>query len=499
LFNWLNGDIPEMVLKLNGDELKPHEKALKSLIIDERITKFILKTLGLAAYDDHELAGVINTNNKLKKSYFDLFEASELLQLPKLNLNVTSISAEGEWIEDEGLLKVSNNNDYEQIICQAIDNIFPHTLNADGLIPLTILLPSSVEMEGDNLVGKKSSWNFILVNSETNNDALGSIELINDLNSCFGLRLFSVFQSLGLVDSLQSVRKNTFFSNLIQSTGLHKHFSLVDSKNIKLFKKLEDFLDELDKKIRKINSKINKLQHSESIHDSTAKRDEIRQERAELHSQRDAIYEELIQAETESNKLEDKLSTTNILKSFYYTIAMPVLQNEDSTNKDHTPIYKIPAFKFKESPAFQVNIIETDGFASAESAKQVKKAKLAKRFIDRMNFMLSYLFSMTSGTAITILVKPEKTPLKGAKSQGIEAPTIILPKVWNELALAIKQHNPRDKVKNYYDEAENDHVDKSTFQNALYFDFWYKREELMRCIPTVKGLDLLSKVHKNKI
>ncbi|MDT3320788.1 hypothetical protein Q4Q52_13600 [Shewanella sp. SP1S2-4] len=114
--------------------------------------------------------------------------------------------------------------------------------------------------------------------------------------------------------------------------------------------------------------------------------------------------------------------------------------------------------------------------------------------------MLSYLFLMTSSTAITILVKlAPPSSLKGAKSQGIEAPTIILPKVWNELALAIKQHNPRDKVKNYYDEAENDHVDKSSFQNALYFDFWYKTEELMRCIPTVKWLDLLSKVHKNKI
>ena len=475
-----------MVLKLNGDELKPHEKALKSLIIDERITKFILKTLGLAAYDDHELAGVINTNNKLKKSYFDLFEASELLQLPKLNLNFTSISAEGEWIEDKGLLKVANNNDYEQIICQAIDNIFPHTLNADGLIPITILLPSSVEMEGDNLVGKKSSWNFILVNSQTNN-ALGSIDPINNLNSCFGLRLFSVFQSLGLVDSLQSVRKNTFFSNLIQSTGLHKHFSLVDSENIKLFKKLEDFLEDLDKKLRKIDSKINKLQHSESIHHSTKKREAISQELTKLRSQQKAMQEERTQAETELNKLNATLSITDTTKSFYYTIAKCVLQNEDSTtedsttedptNMDHTPPYKIPAFKFKESPAFQVN----------------------KRFIDRMNFMLSYLFSMTSGTAITILVEPQKTHLSGPKHHGVEAPTIILPKVWNELALAIKQHNPRDRVKNYYDEAENDHVDKSTFQNALYLDFWHKREELMRCIPTGKGLTLLSKVHKSKI
>ena len=289
----------------------------------------------------------------------------------------------------------------------------------------------------------------------------------------------------------------------------------MDSENIKLFKKLEDFLEDLDKKLRKIDSKINKLQHSESIHHSTKKREAISQELTKLRSQQKAMQEERTQAETELNKLNATLSITDTTKSFYYTIAKCVLQNEDSTtedsttedptNMDHTPPYKIPAFKFKESPAFQVNIIETDGYALEEPAelvkkpKKPKKAKLAKRFIDRMNFMLSYLFSMTSGTAITILVEPQKTHLSGPKHHGVEAPTIILPKVWNELALAIKQHNPRDRVKNYYDEAENDHVDKSTFQNALYLDFWHKREELMRCIPTGKGLTLLSKVHKSKI
>ena len=98
-----------MTSEANKDKLKEHEKVLKSLVIDERITLFILSILGIKESNEELLSGVIKTNEKLKKSYFNLITAEALLNLPKLNLNIHSQQAQGEWIKSNNRLKISND------------------------------------------------------------------------------------------------------------------------------------------------------------------------------------------------------------------------------------------------------------------------------------------------------------------------------------------------------------------------------------------------------
>ena len=471
-----------MTSKANKAKLKPHEIVLKSLVIDERITRFILTVLGIKESNDEQLGGVIRTNEKLKKSYFNLFTAEALLSLPKLNLNIHSQRAQGEWIKSDNLLKISNDENYEKLLEEAINTIYPpKNVRADGLIPLTFFLPDSVEMDGDNLIGKKSCWNFITIKSESTSQATGSLELINNPDSLFGLRFFSIFQSLGLVDPLQSPKKNTLFSNVIQSTGLGNHFNLVNSRYIKLWKMLNNILkislEKLEKIDIKINNKIDKRDSIANDYDCD-KGAKLQLEIETLDSDKTTILEEITNSENELEKLNNKVITNNITQSFYYCTKKHTPSDEEL--EDGIANFTLPAFKFTDSPIFQTNIIELDGNIPA------------KRFMERMQFMLSYLLSMTSGTAITFLLKPEKTELKGKKVQGLETPTIILPKIWNELALGIKQHNPKESVENYFESTDKKSVDKTTYQQALYYDFWHKRQELLRCIPTGKGISLMN-------
>ena len=73
----------------------------------------------------------------------------------------------------------------------------------------------------------------------------------------------------------------------------------------------------------------------------------------------------------------------------------------------------------------------------------------------------------------------------------INTPTLILPKVWNQLANEIKRHSHKKEVVDYDDFMTMEGGDlKGIYKSALYGNFWVKRRELLRAIPIISGTTL---------
>lgn len=460
-----------MLSDIDQSELKPHEKVLRQLICNEDINTFILHILGLECVDIELLKKSVETNKKLRKPYLDILDVETLFQLPVLKTNAQKKSVNGKWQKVDGLLQISESEDYENALAEAIEEIFPLEPRQDGAIPVTLLLPNSIEMDGDNLCGKESNWQFFNIDAATNHQCL-----IDDKYSFFGLRLFSVFQSLGLVQPLQKKSGNKTLANILQSTALNDHFALVCSENIKVhhkkdrdFQKLSNENDKLKAQITSLNKKLDDGFYTHKNDKLSAINKEIKlvNERIKL------LKTELDQTHSALVDTDKKLIVKNISNPFYYCFHSELLEGIKNEIRCG---FTLPALKFPETTKYTSNIIEVDGNLPT------------KRSLKRMQFMLAYLFSMTCGTAITFYFKPHKTKFRGAKLQGLEAPTLILPKEWNELALAAKTHRPDKKVGRYNRENSDCEVSRDSYLQAIYYDYWYKREELMRCIPTKTGL-----------
>ncbi len=77
--------------------------------------------------------------------------------------------------------------------------------------------------------------------------------------------------------------------------------------------------------------------------------------------------------------------------------------------------------------------------------------------------MLAYLFPMTCGTAITFNIRKETV------NQKITTPLLILPKTWNNLAQALKLHDPKKELPEY-----NEDIDELAFRKACVRSIYAK-------------------------
>lgn len=369
--------------------------------IDERLAtaKNLAKKM-LDEPDDHDLTAKQEQLKKLK----------ELNQLKKLDEQYKCddlfITPEDQAIE---MLQPSHLDEYTNKLQKAIDTIYPNNSEADlDLIPVTILLPNSYPQEGDELDGKYSYWEFINIKNEDNGEAQGFQALAEDPDSFYGLRLFLVFKALGLAKTNQGEKNlSKIFFDLINSTPLAEHFTLLSSKKSRIYQQVTKELESLEKKLIKLEKK--------------EKTTEI-----ELNEQKSLIEKKRKQL----NKMT-LLSTNDDIKSgCYYSLPIDELSTINNQKFEATPD-AYPVLPTLSSdlycPLYTTNRAE------------INKGKPSPLKMNQMRFMLAYLFPMTSGTAITFYIKKEDS------EQNIAAPLLILPETWNKLGLGLKNKNPKVK------------------------------------------------------
>jgi len=463
------------IRKVNMSDAKnmsENENYLNGLYVQEPLDSLILSLVGMSNTPINKLTRYFDYQDKINipDIHFTNFGADDLAKLPSLNLNIDRFEADTTWElknetfnlsnpdvytllfrknEDNSdeMLTPSNLNNYTNLIQQAVDNIFPNNDDTDGsLIPVTILLPNSVPQEGEELEGKYSYWEFIKLNNESDEKKLGFQDAVESEETFFGLRFFLALKTLGLVNTNHSERNHSnVFLELLQSTPMRDHFKLLETKKIKEYTKLTKELAYLDNERKKlIKSKVKQTKKLNEINESVKKK---------------------------SNEINDM----NLFKSpddaksgFYYSLPIENLLHldEDRFDLDPDEDFVLPTLSTSlESPDFKTNKLVMD------------KDKPSPLFTRRMRFMLAYLFPMTCGTSITFYIKKE------SYKQKIRGPLLILPESWNELALALKSHNPKEKL------SDNNEEDELKFREScirsLYAEADGTKTEYMRCMVPI--------------
>lgn len=454
----------------NSRNKKSHEKTINRTYVDEVLDADVLSLLGMFNTPIGKLANRFDKKEKLKipDEHVTNFDADDLAQLPPLKLNIELSEADTDWVLKEdgnfGFFE-DDEDDYIERIQKAVDAIYPCNKNTDkdkdkDLIPITILLPNVNPFDIEGLEGEElefsnneyekldgsysySYWQFITLKNESDGDKLGFQDLAENPDSFYGLRLFLALKLLGIVKTNQGGKNlSRIFYELINSTPLNEHFTLLSSKKIQEYNKLH-------KEIEVLKRKLKKLKNTNEIKDCN-----------------DLITEK-------SNEIGEMylFSTAADIKSgCYYSLLIDNLSKLNSKKFDLDPDedFVFPTLDSSlNSPIFSTNKLDLD------------KGKPSPRIMRRMRFMLSYLFPMTCGTAITIYIKKE------SDDQLISSPLLLLPQSWNDLAAALKKHNPKEELPDYDDE------DELEFREACIRDIhaklWGKKTKFMRATVPITG------------
>lgn len=454
--------------------LKPHEKILRSLQVNPHTERTVTTLLGLSELDaiDEDTFGAEKVD--IREDFALHLTLGDYLTLRKPKVNKVSTSVAGLWGNKDGISTIINQDEYAEALGVAVDNILPIATGNDGLVPMTIFLPNAVKMDGDKLEGTESNWKFTQILNESNGEYFGLQAIFEQESLLYGAKILSALNSLGAASIKRSERNNSdFFSNLVQSTPLYSQFEYLDSKVVQKWKQLQKQLEEERKKIEKIERKIEKNNRMifKSSDRNSPKISAIIDENKRLkHELKEAVA-------FQNNKMnddeleDDDLVTSSLSNDFYFAIPEEILEtfsiNTDSTER----AILLPSLRLKERESYQVTSVN------------VEKGNVAKWSTKRLRYMLSYLFPMTSGHAITLWIKPEANKVTVNSTNLINAPTLILPSAWMGLVNELKQHSPKKETPDY-DELEEEEV-KGVYKSALYGDFWVKRRELLRAIPEI--------------
>ena len=99
---------------------------------------------------------------------------------------------------------------------------------------------------------------------------------------------------------------------------------------------------------------------------------------------------------------------------------------------------------------------------------------------------------MTCGTAITFYIKKE------SEEQKIRAPLLILPKAWDELAMALKDHSPKEELPEYSDEDELEF--RKACGETVHEKLWGRKATFMQStvpISDTSAIDVLKAKKKS--
>ena len=458
--------------------LKPHEVILRQLKAHPKTGDVVRVLLGISSKNMKGLSRVFEPEKlDIRQEYswhLGLDEYSKA-KLPKINKKLSTVK--GIWGNDGGISTIINQKAYTAKIETAIDKILSSPTQNSPLVPITILMPNVVQMDGDNLEGTESKWKFTQILHDTCGDKLGTGDLFNKPEFLYGARILSVFNSLGIAGVKRSERnKSDFFSHLVQSTSLHSQFEYLGSKAVHKWKKLQKQLDTLDKKVRRLSEKVDKNYEiiEQAIKSTSGKVVKARAEIEEYTRLIKQLTNEQIPIDEELESI--KLEAQNLGSDFYFAIPQSIYGSLSVNIKDSERLIALPSLRAKHLENFQVSGVNT------------KDGEVTKWSLKRMRYVLSYLFPMTSGHAITLWIQPEANERTVNRDNVIKSPTLILPSAWMMLMNDIKQHSPKEGTINYDEfEGKSETELKGVYKSALYGDFWAKRRDLLRVIPEITG------------
>ncbi|WP_415899309.1 hypothetical protein [Neptuniibacter sp. QD48_11] len=453
------------------EALKPHEKALKQLRLDESLHQLLRATLGIEEFPSNLLDLLENRPVKQVDQVSNYLSALELKKLPPVKTVHEKSQLTARWVKDDGELVIQDESAYAKQLDHCANIICPDWLGIEDEIPVTILIPTTAQEVPEKITGSESNWDFISIQLPEEQDLLASKLLSRADRANIAVRLYLSLQFLGMVSAQQSARNGSrICQELLASFQLSKYFSYLDGADVKGWAKKQKRKVELEEnQLQRLQAKIQALKGKRE----TEAQFNAHQRKVKELSQRIAMVESEIEA-LGSVKKPTRIKP-NSKSAFYYSIPDMTLKRLGLMTENKTDAITFPALAptvvCPKYTSVRLGLPkEKDPTSTFRTAKQLR-------------IMLSYLCPMTSGTAITFRV-PRWT--NGEEHEkGITSPTLILPEVWSDLALGLKKHTNNKTIQSMSTESYESSGLQEDFESAIYGNYDTREDELLRVLPTI--------------
>lgn len=456
--------------------MKPHERALSQLSIDERLHQLILATLGVSASFPEKASTLLHDQQlKIPENTLKPFLLADLINLPALDMRAEETTVLGTWERKDDALVIGAGSDYAIKLDEATQKIAPDWIGAENEIPVTILLPGKVQKERDDLIGSESCWRFITIRAQEKHDLFSDECMAPKDKANLAVRLYSTCKLLGLVGTQQPARNGSRICvDLLEAIGIADQLHYLCAKKLREWSKQQVQRSSLE------DNQLNTLQNKRfKISVTSPKTD---RECREKQAKQDEVERRIQEVRQQIADLETAYSVARITpdknKAFYYAIPEATMDTLLPGKKSQL-ITGLPVM-LTSSPK-EMNLAFT---TVCLGQPKEKDATALIRTAGQLRLMLAYLCPMTSGTAVTFRV-PKRANMGRGRTTGITSPTLILPKAWAELAQGLKNYTRNTATKPMSDEDYQYQGNRADFVSAIYADYDTKQDELLRIIPTV--------------
>lgn len=456
------------------EALKPHEKALKQLRLDQSLHQLLRATLGIEEFPDNLLDLLENRPVKQVDQVSNYLSALELKKLPPVKTihEEKQLKAIWERVGDE--LVIQDETSYAKQLDHWGNVISPDWLGSEDEIPVTILIPATAQEMAEKITGSESTWDFISIQLPKEQDLMANKPLSLGDRANIAVRLYFSLQFLGMVSAQQSAKNGSrICQELLASLHLSNHFAFLDGADVKEWAKKQKRKVELEEnQLQRLQAKIQALKGKRE----TEAQFKAHQLKVKELTQRIAKVESEIEA---LGSVRKPISIHPDSKSaFYYSIPDMTLKRLGLMTGKQTNAITFPALApTGECPKYTSVRLglpkEKDPTYTFRTAKQLRT-------------MLAYLCPMTNGTAITFNVPRVGNDRENQKV--ITSPTLVLPDVWSDLALGLKKHTNSRAVDSMSEDDYESSGLQVDFESAIYGDYKTREGELLRVLPTIDNL-----------
>jgi hypothetical protein len=389
-----------------------HEEYLSSLSTNEKQLNAIKLMLGwqYSNIDINNISTAVDKRAiKLKSKYvryFDQEDFKDIIPYAKKPI-YTPMQLSGIWRKvgtfDGDILAITaidkqKDDEYEAILANVFKTIVPNNCSTKSYIPVTFLLPTHNPINENNLEGSTSNWTFELLEEQE------SKRLIRD-ELMWPLKLFFTFNFLNMTQCIQQNNNGSkIHLNLLHSLDLLGYFDFYDVKKAKEWTKYLADIDVEDIDFSEFNIYLNPEQKNKKSPNIT-KVDNI----FEYEQQTYMAIPEFIQQSLKSGIKENSYVPVNDLLF----------------------------------PSLKLDVKGVDfGYRHVKNDRKSKHTDYQLNDIQEFKNALTYLFGMTSGTAITIQLPKEE--VEYSLGEQLTSPLVIAPEEWLSVIQGVRDDSEVD-------------------------------------------------------
>lgn len=437
-------------------ELKEHEKHLMQLTLDPGFVEALTAlALGESITGDNDLSQYLKIHTpKISGEVGRGLTISELEKLcRKGKLPTDSVRVEGKWVptEEGGDWRINygdnpDGESDEEKLLDTVKRIMPRyeETTTTEMVPVTVLLPNNIPTDAERLADVKSAWLFARVGDRYRRLAS------QQERAALSLRLLTILQALKAMGTTIDRRKTNgaFVQRLLKTAPIPDAVRPMrkGSPETKGVVQQGEIIEKIQKG-RGVAKELDSLNRQwREMEESTFSVDLPTHESVYpgIHQ---GLYPELLK-EQNSNKYS------------YWMLRF-------SPRKNFAP----PPFK-KLELSFRYTSGSNDGELYLRENQYVREALL-------------YLFSMTSGVAITFYVERAEEKRKKdsgdlEKGLGLLQPALIIPRPWHDLLRGLKDSPVSPAGPAMSDDKYSSNSIQKGYQKALRAPYQKKRDEVLR-------------------